>query len=52
MNFFIFNLLEYAANVAYQEFDIPASFPIELRQYIPNTEARLHQDMEQTFYNR
>ncbi|XP_060589259.1 SET domain-containing protein 9-like [Ruditapes philippinarum] len=43
---------KYAANVAYQEFDIPASFPMELRQYIPNTEARLHQDMEQTFYNR
>lgn len=43
---------KYAANVAYQEFDVPASFPMELRQYIPNTEARLHQEMEQTMYNR
>ncbi|XP_043544999.1 SET domain-containing protein 9 [Chiloscyllium plagiosum] len=27
---------EKAANVCYQEFDVPATFPIELRQYIPN----------------
>ncbi|KAG8456600.1 hypothetical protein GDO86_002397 [Hymenochirus boettgeri] len=27
---------EQAANVSYQEFDVPAHFPIELRQYIPN----------------
>ncbi|KAM4876175.1 SET domain-containing protein 9 [Thomomys bottae] len=25
-----------AANVCYQEFDVPAVFPVELRQYIPN----------------
>ncbi|XP_048224040.1 SET domain-containing protein 9 [Perognathus longimembris pacificus] len=25
-----------AANVCYQEFDVPAVFPIELKQYIPN----------------
>ncbi|XP_045159677.2 SET domain-containing protein 9-like [Mercenaria mercenaria] len=43
---------KYEANVAYQEFDISSDFPVELRQYIPNTEARLHQDMEHTFYNR
>ncbi|XP_070267826.1 SET domain-containing protein 9 isoform X1 [Myotis yumanensis] len=24
------------ANVCYQEFDVPASFPVELRQYLPN----------------
>ncbi|XP_044149534.1 LOW QUALITY PROTEIN: SET domain-containing protein 9 [Bufo gargarizans] len=27
---------ERAANVCYQEFDVPPSFPVELRQYIPN----------------
>ncbi|XP_078075044.1 SET domain-containing protein 9 [Mustelus asterias] len=27
---------EKAANVCYQEFDVPATFPVELRQYIPN----------------
>ncbi|CAH2296306.1 SET domain-containing 9 [Pelobates cultripes] len=27
---------EYAANVCYQEFNVPASFPVELRQYLPN----------------
>ncbi|XP_048379833.1 SET domain-containing protein 9 [Stegostoma tigrinum] len=27
---------EKAANVCYQEFDVPTTFPIELRQYIPN----------------
>ncbi|KAM3938242.1 SET domain-containing protein 9 isoform 2-T2 [Leptodactylus fuscus] len=27
---------ERAANVCYQEFDVPESFPVELRQYIPN----------------
>ncbi|XP_064128218.1 SET domain-containing protein 9 isoform X2 [Loxodonta africana] len=25
-----------AANVCYQEFDVPAAFPVELRQYLPN----------------
>lgn len=25
-----------AANVCYQEFDVPAVFPIELKQYLPN----------------
>lgn len=25
-----------AANVCYQEFDVPAAFPIELKQYLPN----------------
>ncbi|XP_008838601.1 SET domain-containing protein 9 [Nannospalax galili] len=25
-----------AANVCYQEFDVPADFPIELKQYLPN----------------
>ncbi|XP_057258656.1 SET domain-containing protein 9 isoform X1 [Pezoporus wallicus] len=27
---------EKAANVCYQEFDVPAYFPIELKQYLPN----------------
>ncbi|XP_067842306.1 SET domain-containing protein 9 [Heptranchias perlo] len=27
---------EKAANVCYQEFDVPVTFPVELRQYIPN----------------
>ncbi|XP_041049273.1 SET domain-containing protein 9 isoform X2 [Carcharodon carcharias] len=27
---------EKAANVCYQEFDVPTAFPVELRQYIPN----------------
>ncbi|XP_076973311.1 SET domain-containing protein 9 isoform X3 [Tamandua tetradactyla] len=27
---------ERAANVCYQEFDVPAVFPIELKQYLPN----------------
>ncbi|XP_028661252.2 SET domain-containing protein 9 [Erpetoichthys calabaricus] len=27
---------EKAANVCYQEFDVPADFPVELRQYMPN----------------
>ncbi|XP_053304016.1 SET domain-containing protein 9 [Spea bombifrons] len=27
---------ECAANVCYQEFDVPQCFPVELRQYIPN----------------
>ncbi|MEE6458282.1 hypothetical protein FKM82_000245 [Ascaphus truei] len=27
---------EWAANVCYQEFDVPDHFPIELRQYFPN----------------
>ncbi|XP_036164557.1 SET domain-containing protein 9 isoform X3 [Myotis myotis] len=25
------------ANVCYQEFDVPAGFPVELKQYLPNT---------------
>ncbi|XP_062067983.1 SET domain-containing protein 9 isoform X1 [Lepus europaeus] len=28
---------ERAANVCYQEFDVPAVFPVELKQYLPNT---------------
>ncbi|XP_073538230.1 SET domain-containing protein 9 isoform X1 [Phyllobates terribilis] len=32
------------ANVCYQEFDVPASFPVELRQYIPN--VRYSHDVE------
>ncbi|XP_076462208.1 SET domain-containing protein 9-like [Babylonia areolata] len=28
---------ENPANVAYQEFDVPADFPLHLRQYLPNT---------------
>ncbi|XP_063818674.1 SET domain-containing protein 9 isoform X2 [Pseudophryne corroboree] len=35
---------ECAANVCYQEYDIPDTFPVELRQYIPN--VRYSQDME------
>ncbi|XP_075039443.1 SET domain-containing protein 9 [Mixophyes fleayi] len=35
---------EYAANVCYQEFDVPDTFPVELRQYIPN--IRYSQNME------
>uniref|UniRef100_UPI00398F34C0 SET domain-containing protein 9 isoform X2 n=1 Tax=Pristiophorus japonicus TaxID=55135 RepID=UPI00398F34C0 len=27
---------EKAANVCYQEFDVPMTFPVELRQYVPN----------------
>ncbi|KAM8792445.1 SET domain-containing protein 9 isoform 2-T2 [Eudromia elegans] len=27
---------EKAANVCYQEFDVPGSFPVELKQYLPN----------------
>ncbi|KAM8961258.1 SET domain-containing protein 9 [Pelodytes ibericus] len=27
---------EHASNVCYQEFDVPESFPVELRQYLPN----------------
>ncbi|XP_069820969.1 SET domain-containing protein 9 isoform X2 [Dendropsophus ebraccatus] len=27
---------ERAANVCYQEFDVPLTFPVELRQYLPN----------------
>uniref|UniRef100_A0A8V5G953 SET domain-containing protein n=2 Tax=Melopsittacus undulatus TaxID=13146 RepID=A0A8V5G953_MELUD len=27
---------EKAANVCYQEFDVPAYFPVELKQYLPN----------------
>ncbi|KAG9488461.1 hypothetical protein GDO78_007977 [Eleutherodactylus coqui] len=35
---------ERAANVCYQEFDVPDSFPVELRQYIPN--VRYAHDVE------
>ncbi|XP_073418789.1 SET domain-containing protein 9 isoform X2 [Dendrobates tinctorius] len=35
---------EREANVSYQEFDVPESFPVELRQYIPN--IRYSQDVE------
>ncbi|MBN3300520.1 SETD9 protein, partial [Amia calva] len=31
---------EKAANVCYQEFDVPDSFPLELRQYLPNVNYR------------
>ncbi|XP_051542338.1 SET domain-containing protein 9 isoform X1 [Myxocyprinus asiaticus] len=31
---------EMAANVCYQEFDIPNGFPLELRQYLPNVNYR------------
>lgn len=27
---------EKAANVCYQEFDVPSCFPVELKQYLPN----------------
>ncbi|XP_052274775.1 SET domain-containing protein 9-like isoform X1 [Dreissena polymorpha] len=33
---------ECPANVAYQEFDVPLSFPAHLRKYLPNTQAGLH----------
>lgn len=31
---------EWAANVCYQEYDVPDGFPLELRQYIPNVNYR------------
>ncbi|XP_051763877.1 SET domain-containing protein 9 isoform X2 [Ctenopharyngodon idella] len=31
---------EKAANVCYQEFDVPDGFPLELRQYLPNVNYR------------
>ncbi|XP_036385775.1 SET domain-containing protein 9 [Megalops cyprinoides] len=31
---------EKPANVCYQEFDVPAEFPLELRQYLPNVNYR------------
>lgn len=31
---------EKSANVCYQEFDVPAEFPVELRQYLPNVNYR------------
>lgn len=31
---------EKAANVCYQEFDVPDDFPLELRQYLPNVNYR------------
>ncbi|XP_070700778.1 SET domain-containing protein 9 [Pempheris klunzingeri] len=33
---------ERPANVCYQEYDVPDSFPIELRQYLPNVNYSLH----------
>ena len=33
---FFFLFLEKAANVCYQEFDVPGYFPVELKQYLPN----------------
>lgn len=32
----ISSFLDRPANVCYQEFDVPAVFPIELKQYLPN----------------
>ena len=32
----LYLFLDRAANVCYQEFDVPAVFPIELKQYLPN----------------
>lgn len=34
--FYFFLFLEKAANVCYQEFDVPGHFPVELKQYLPN----------------
>lgn len=34
------------ANVAYQEFDVPADFPNHLLKFLPNTEARMQQDID------
>ncbi|XP_016055301.1 PREDICTED: SET domain-containing protein 9 isoform X1 [Miniopterus natalensis] len=31
------SLLDRPANVCYQEWDVPAVFPVELKQYLPNT---------------
>lgn len=34
--FFFLLFLDKAANVCYQEFDVPGYFPVELKQYLPN----------------
>ena len=36
METFFFSFVEYPANVAYQEFDVPSDFPFHLRKFIPN----------------
>ena len=36
METFFFSFVEYPANVAYQEFDVPLDFPFHLRKFIPN----------------
>ena len=40
------DILDLPANVAYQEINIPVDFPVKLRKYIPNIEAKLQHDME------
>lgn len=41
-------LSERAANVCYQEYDVPEAFPLELRQYLPNVNYR-HDTQRQEF---
>ena len=38
--YFLFLPSEFPPNVAYQEFDLPDSFPLYLRKYIPNVPNR------------
>ena len=38
--------------MAYQEYDIPDDFPLHLRQYLPNTEAKIEQNYQQDLPNR
>lgn len=40
MNTFVNFWPDFAANVAYQEFDIPEDFPLPLRQFIPNVHLK------------
>ena len=45
---------EWAANVCYQEYDVPDEFPLELRQYLPNvnyTHDAQRQDLRNYFQN-
>ena len=35
---------EHPANVAYQEFDVPADFPFHLKQFLPNVFYSPHTD--------
>jgi len=49
---FVCSILERPANVAYQEYDIPDDFPLHLRQYLPNTEAKIEQNYQQDLPNR